>query len=128
VEEAGEAKSFCDEIETSSEKASSIKRRRRRANRPCKGKIIRYIRFLMRACKQVEEDPASFNISDVTLPPSLIANPRKHEFFQAQIHWYQQQLLAGEKPSRIPKDEHELGLACLCETYEGFELGEDHEG
>jgi len=78
----------------------------------------------MRACTQVEEDPASFNISDVTLPPSLLANPRKYEFFQAQLHWYQQQLLAGKKPMGLPKDAHELLVGCLCET---CELGEEHE-
>jgi len=94
---------YCEETSPCSGESTS-RRKRRRAGRPCKGQRIRYHRFVQRLCAQVEDDPASFSLLDVTLPPSVIANPKKHEFLKAQMHWYQQQLLAGRNPDKIPKD------------------------
>jgi len=81
--EADEAKSLCNDVATSNERASSMKKGRRRVNRPCKEKRHHYIKFVMRVCTQVEEDPVSFNISNTPLPPSLIANPKKYVFFSS---------------------------------------------
>jgi len=99
--QASEAKSSGDETPTSSEKPASSKKKRRRgrANRPCKGKRDRYLRFMMRVCSEVYEDPTSFNLNNVELPPSLTSDPKKYQFFQGQIQSYQRQLLDGESTS-----------------------------
>jgi len=98
--EVGEATSSGDEVPASSETlASSKRRRRRRANRPCKGKRDRYLRFMIRVCSEVCQDPTSFSLSHVAIPPSLKANPKKYRFFSDQIKSYQQQLLDGESSS-----------------------------
>jgi len=92
------------------------RRKKRRVCRPCKGKRIRYNRFVERLCTQVEDDPTSFSLRDVTLPPSIIANPKKYKLLEAQMHWYQQQLLAGQKPDKLPKDAKGLVTDCLWEV------------
>jgi len=97
--QASQAKSSGDETPTCSEKPASSKKKRRRANRPCKGKRDRYLRFMIRVCSEVYEDPTSFNLNDVMLPPSLTSNRKKYQFFQGQIQSYQRQLLDGESTS-----------------------------
>jgi len=108
--QASEAKSSGDETPTSSEKPASSKKKRRRgrANRPCKGKRDRYLRFMMRVCSEVYEDPTSFNLNNVVLPPSLTSNPKKYQFFKGQIQSYQRQILDGEKTS---------GSQAMCFAY-----------
>jgi len=97
--QTGEATNSGDKTPTSNEKPASSKKKRRRANRPCKGKRDRYLRFVMQVCSEVYEDPTSFDLNHVELPPSLTSNPRKYDFFQAQIQSYQRQLLDGENSS-----------------------------
>jgi len=106
--QASQAKSSGDETPTCSEKPASSKKKRRRANRPCKGKRDRYLRFMMRVCSEVYEDPTSFNLNNVELPPSLTSNPKKYQFFQGQIQSYQRQLLDGENTS---------GSQAMCFAY-----------
>jgi len=117
--QAGEEKFSSDEAPTSSEKpASSQKKRRKAKNRACKGKRDRYLRFVMRVCSEVYEDPISFNLNRVELPPSLTSNPRKYQVFRAQIQSYQRQLLDGENfythSKNLARDEAIYQLGKLC--------------
>jgi len=95
-----------DEIQGSFEKPASLKKKRGRANRACKGKRLRYLRFVERVLHRIDEDPASFNLGHVVLPPSLVANPKKSFFFWERVQSYQQQALAGEahRASKVHED------------------------
>jgi len=81
--EASDVQSSSDDIQASFEKPASLKKKRNRANRACKGKRLRYHRFVTRVCSQIDKDPASFNIGNVVLPPSLAAIPKKLFFLSA---------------------------------------------
>jgi len=83
------------------EKSASSKKNRRTANRASTGKRERYVRFVEGVLRKIDEDPASFDFGHVTLPPSLLAHPKKLSLFQEQIQWYTQQVLAGEKPIKL---------------------------
>jgi len=78
--EVSDVQSSGDEIQGSFEKPASLKKKRGRANRACKGKRLRYLRFVERVLHRIDEDPASFNLGHVVLPPSLVANPKKSFF------------------------------------------------
>jgi len=97
---AGEPTSSGDEVPASSEKpSSSNKRLRKQTNRSCRGKRERYIRFVIRVCSEVCQDPTSFSLSHVEMLPSLSANPRKYQLFWARIESYRQQLLECKSSS-----------------------------
>jgi len=85
-------------------KELGAQKKKRRAHRPCRGKRLRYQKLVRQICAQVETDPASFNFSGVDLPPSLTANPRKCQLFEAQVSWYQQQLLSGGTLVNVPSN------------------------
>jgi len=105
-----------DEVQASSEKAprgksASSKKNRRTANRASNGKRERYDRFVEGVLRKIDEDPASFNLDHVTLPPSLLAHHKKLSLFQEQVQWYTQQVLAGEKPIKLRRFKETIGKA-----------------
>jgi len=107
-------KSSNDEATPCSSAVQATGKRRHRARRPCRGKRIRLKNLMSRMCAQVECEPTSFNISDIELPPSLIANPRKLQLFRAQVEFYQQQVSAGERPKCLPQDVQKLVPVQKC--------------
>jgi len=102
--DASDVQSSSDEIQASFENPASLKKKRRRTRCPCKGKRLRYRRFVERVYSQIHKDPASFNLGDVVLPPSLAANPKKLFFFQQQVQAYQQKALAAYWASDVHQD------------------------
>jgi len=101
--DVSDVQSSCDEIQASFETHASLKKKRSKTNRACKGKRLRYRKFVERVLHQIDEDPFSFHLGNVVLPPSLAANPKKLFFFRDGVQSYQQQLLAGEKPIGLRK-------------------------
>jgi len=96
---------------TFAENDSTQKKKR---TRPCRAKRLRYSRFVAKACTQIEEDPASFDLGSLMFPPSLVANAKKSQRFQAQMKWYQQQVLKGMKPTRFPENVEQLPASVTC--------------
>jgi len=100
------------------------KKQRRRATRPCKGRRVRYAKLVAWLCEQVEEDPTSFKLIDAMIPPSVITNRARRHLLHAQVHWYRQQLLTGNKPMKVPKEIGQLVTECPCKLCGECNIGE----
>jgi len=111
-----ELKSSRSEVTPCSGEAQSARKKGSRAKRPCRGKRLRYNRLLLRMCAHVEQDPTSFTLGDLALPPSLIGNPKRYQLFQAQMQWYQHQISVGERPTCIPTDVQTAGHRLPCKA------------
>jgi len=69
-------------------------------HRPCRGKRLRYKRFVKRIEAHIQANPVSFDLNKITLPPSLQANVKQQEKLRRRIERYHDWV----KTSEVPQD------------------------
>jgi len=74
------------------QQAEVATRKSKRHPRPCKGKRLRYKKFVESLRAEIETKAGSFNIDDVAWPPSLQENPRRRQRVILLMEQFQQQL------------------------------------
>jgi len=66
-------------------------------SRPCKGKRMRYKKFVERLKREISADPETFSIKSVTFPPNLEENLQKQERLINHMMSYQKQVKDNTK-------------------------------
>jgi len=64
-------------------------------SRPCKGKRLRYRRFVERLITQISANPESFKLENAAFPPSLREDKDKLSKLMHRMQWYRDQVKAG---------------------------------
>jgi len=72
---------------------SNAERRSKRRSRPCKGKRLRFRKFVERLKTQVDSKVEFFDIEEVAWPPSLETNDKKRQLLIKRIEQYQRNAL-----------------------------------
>jgi len=91
-------------LETSNRVSASLNEAhwsQNRKSRPCRGKRLRFSNFANKVRTQMESDPISFRLHEVTLPPSLVSNARKRKSFESSMQRYHQELLNRVHCTRV---------------------------
>jgi len=65
-------------------------------SRPCKGKRMRYTKFVERLKSDISANPETFSIESVIFPPSLEANKQKKERLINHMMFYQDNVKAND--------------------------------
>jgi len=69
--------------------------------RPCKGKRLRYRKFVQRLKRQASENPNSFDMKDVELLPSLLNHAERRERLMLYMERFQRNLKCAEDGDNI---------------------------
>jgi len=72
---------------------SNAARSRKRRSRPCKGKRLRFRRFVENLKTQIDSKVEFFNIEEVAWPPGLETNDKKRQLVIQLIEQYQHKAL-----------------------------------
>jgi len=70
-------------------------KKRRRANRPCKGKRLRYQKLVARLQSELLACPETFNMEKVMLPPNILENERKRLTLISRMDQFRHQVCKG---------------------------------
>lgn len=80
---------------------STVKPGATKPQRPCKGKRLRYRKFVQRLKQQALENPNSFDMKDVELLPSLLNHAERRERLMLYMERFQRNLKCAEDGDNI---------------------------